>query len=152
MDTRWSKSYLVGIRSTLFSLRYLEDKIQDLKSKMISQGGSGDGVKVKSSPKPDGMENRVIKYTEELSTCERTLAKRYIELINRQTECVDRLNEMKEGRCRDFLYEYYVRGMSEIEYANSRGYETTESVRNLKWKALQYFETLAEENNWKISG
>lgn len=149
MDTRWSKAYLGGIRALRFKLNYLEEKIQDLRAKMMSQGGMGDGVRVLSSPRADGFESRVIKYTEEVGRCEERLVNQYVELTNRQMECVERLNCMKEGRCRDFLYEFYICGVSEIEYANDHGYETTESVRNLKWKSLIYFEQMANENHWK---
>lgn len=149
MDTRWSKAYLGRVRSLRFTIGFLERKIQDFRDKMISQGGTGDGVKVRTSPRRDGLENRVLKYCEEVDKLETLFTEQYIKLTEAQRECVERLDRMKDGRCKDFLYQYYICGMSEIEYANERGYETTESVRNLKCRALRYFEQLADQYGWK---
>ena len=67
----------------------------------------------------------------------------------KQDEAMDRISMLKEGRRKDFLIEYYVNRQSVKSIAELFEHSDGGSTRNLKAKALEYFEEMAEVHGWK---
>lgn len=149
MDTRWSEAYLGGVRNKWVMVDYYNKRIRELKEQILTFGSSGLGERVQSSPKRDNLEKRVIRFIER----EEQIILKFYDLLeeanNKQDEAMERLSVLKEGNRKNFLIEYYVNRASVEQITNMFGHSGTGSTRNLKVKALEYFEEMADKNGWK---
>lgn len=148
-DTRWSKAYLAGLRTRWYQINILGRQIQNYRDQMNTYGGSVLGDKVQTSPRGDALENRVIKWMERMEKLTLALYDKLDEANDLQLEAIWRINELKDGRCKDLLNCYYIERMSMNEIYQLFGYESEQSVYKLHTRALEYFETMAEERGWK---
>lgn len=149
MKTGWSEAYLGGVRNRWVMVDYYEKRIRQLEDQLMSFGSGGLGERVQSSPKRDSLENRVIRFVENE---EKIIVKFYdlLEVANeKQDEAMERIGCLKEGNRKNFLIEYYVNRLSIKEISAMFGHSDEASTRNLKTKALEYFEQMADENGWK---
>ena len=149
MDTRWSESYLNGVRSGWVMVNYYAERIKNLEDQLVTYSNYSLGERVQSSPRHDALEQRVIKFIENE---EKNILKFYdlLESANaKQDEAMDRISMLKEGRRKDFLIEYYVNRQSVKSIAELFEHSDGGSTRNLKAKALEYFEEMAEVHGWK---
>ena len=150
MDTSWSEAYLNAVRSRWTLIDYYSTRLKQLQEQLTSYGGSASiGERVQSSPTHNELEKRVLKFIDEE---EKIMLKIYdlLEEANReQDETMDRIGCLKEGNRKNFLIEYYVNKLSIKEIMALFGHSDEGSTRNLKMKALEYFEKAADENGWK---
>lgn len=147
-DIEWAKAYLGGVRALRYRLKYLNQKIGDLRDEILSRGSSVLGERVQTSAKGDALENAVIRYVDELTKLQKEYERQYIILQRRQDEAFDRIDKLKEGRQKDFLIRYYIDGVSEVEYANEAGFQDFGSVYHVKSRALNDFATMAKIRGW----
>lgn len=152
MDTRWSEAYLGGVRNRWVMVDYYNRRIRELKEQIMTFGWSDLGDRVQTSPKRDVLENRVIRFVEH----EEQIVLKFYDLLEdaneKQDEAMERISTLKEGNRKNFLIEYYVKRLSIREIATLFGHSDEASTRNLKVKALEYFEQAADENGWKKRG
>lgn len=150
MEAKWSEAYLSGVRNRWVMVDYYERRIKQLEDQLIAYGSAGiSGERVQSSPKRDSLEKRVIRFVENE---EKIIVKFYdqLEAANeKQDEAMERIGCLKDGNRKNFLIEYYVNRLSIREIAELFGHSDEASTRNLKAKALEYFEKAADENGWK---
>lgn len=150
MDTTWSEEYLNAVRSRWVMINYYSDRIKQLEAQMTSYGGGSSlGERVQSSPTHDALEKRVLKFIDEE---ERLILKIYdlLEEANeKQDEAMDRISILKEGHRKDFLIEYYIKRKSVKSITDIFDHSDVGSTRNLKQKALEYFESMADAHGWK---
>lgn len=150
METKWSEAYLSGVRNRWVMVEYYEKRIKQLEDQLLSYGGASfSGERVQSSPKRDSLEERVIRFVEN----EGKVVERFYDQLEaaneKQDEAMERICCLKEGNRKNFLIEYYVNRLSIREIMEQFGHSDEGSTRNLKMKALEYFEKTADENGWK---
>lgn len=149
-ETKWSEAYLSGVRNRWVMVDYYERRIKQLEDQLLAYGSAGiNGERVQSSPKRDSLEKRVIRFVENE---EKIIVKFYdqLEAANeKQDEAMERIGCLKDGNRKNFLIEYYVNRLSIREIMALFGHSDEGSTRNLKMKALEYFEKAADENGWK---
>ena len=150
METKWSEAYLSGVRNRWVMVDYYEKRIRQLEEQMLAYGGASfNSERVQSSPKGDALEKRVIRFIENE---EKLIARFYdqLEAANeKQDEAMERIGCLKEGNRKSFLIEYYVNRLSIRDITALFVHSDEASTRNLKAKALEYFERVANENGWK---
>lgn len=150
MDTKWSEAYLSGVRNRWVMVDYYEKRIKQLEDQLLAYGSTGlSNERVQSSPQRDALEKRVIRFVEDE---EKLIARFYDQLDaanKKQDEAMERIGCLKEGNRKSFLIEYYVNRLSIRDITALFVHSDEASTRNLKAKALEYFERVANENGWK---
>ncbi|MBR1673574.1 MAG: hypothetical protein IJ703_01285 [Eubacterium sp.] len=134
-----AEEYLQTIRDLKCRIDALEVMRKDIKLNIgIIREGSND-VAVKKSPQRDTQEKQIIKNIEKLERLDRKIAGERTKYIIRRNAAFEQIMRLKDGQCRRFLIDFYVNGKSMIEIAYDYHYETTESIYNLKRRAVKYF-------------
>lgn len=149
MDTTWSETYLNAVRSRWVMVNYYSERIKQLETQLTSLGGSSLGERVQSSPTHDALERRVLDFIDEEERIMLKLCDLLGEANAQQDEAMERISTLKEGHRKDFLIEYYIKRKSIKTIADVFEHSDIGSTRNLKLKALEYFETMADLNGWK---
>ena len=145
----WAEAYLGGVRALRHKLKYLDGKLRNLAEEILSRGGIEYGDKVQTSAKGDALEKKVIEYVDELTRLQNEYESQYIALQKKQDEAFDRIDMLEEGRLKDFLIQYYINGVSEVEYASAAGFLGFNTIHKVKDRALEYFTKVAEDQGWK---
>lgn len=149
MDTTWSETYLNAVRSKWTMVDYYFDRLKQVEVQLTSISGSRIGERVQSSPAHDALERRVLDSIDEEERIMLKLCDMLGEANAQQDEAMERISTLKEGHRKDFLIEYYVKRKSIKSIADIFEHSDMGSTRNLKLKALEYFETMADLNGWK---
>ena len=139
MEKIKSEEYLQTIRDMKSKIDALEEMRKDIKYNIgLIREGSNDAV-VRTSPQRDAQEKQIIKNIEKLERLDRKIAGECTKWMLKRNSALEQIMRLKDGQCRRFLIDYYVNGKSMIEIAYEYHYETTESIYNLKRRAINYF-------------
>lgn len=132
-----AEEYLDTIREMIHKIDALEDMKKETQEQigMIKSKQEGTGNK----PSKGSLEKDIINSMVKLERLDRTITKEQTRYLMRKRRAYEQIMRLKEGQCRRFLIDYYIKGMSEIEIAYEYRYESTVSIYNLKRRAIKYF-------------
>lgn len=139
MEKLKAEEYLQSIRDMKSKIDALEEIRKDIKYNTgLIRERSNDEV-VRTLPQRDAQEKQIIKNIEKLERLDNKIVGECIKWTQKRNAALEQIMRLKDGQCRRFLIDFYVNGKSMIEIAYEYHYETTESIYNLKRRAVKYF-------------
>ena len=149
MDYKTAKAYLDGILNARRQINRLEISMARIREEIanpLPSGGYGD--KVQTSPQGDALERKVIKYIDLLTKHEKAFLASKQHYEQKIYDAETHILQMPDGKPKQFLLAHYIDGVTEIDYAVINGYDTTNSVYNLKLRAIQTFANFFTKKWW----
>lgn len=136
-----ARYYLNRVRNARLNVVKIEKRIAAVRFELEHPLGNATdpGDRIQTGTRSDALERKVIKLLEILDKNQQILMERKSKLESLIMEAFNTIMGLPECVMKEFLIGHYIDGISEIDYASIHGYETTESVRNLKWRAIKFF-------------
>lgn len=136
-----ARDYLSQIRNKRLQILVLESRIQAIRFEMEHPLGSVNYAadRVQTSAHGDGMERRILKYVKVLEKNGELYAELKTQYAKAVHEAFMKIEPLPDCVTKDFLLRHFIDGISEIDYAVERGYETTASVYKLRQRAIKFF-------------
>lgn len=130
-----AKEYLSRIRTLDIIISQKEKELHNLRIMATGIGSSAtDSVRVKSSPRSDALENRVIRMVE----LSEEIDKAVDAYVDERTKIVNEIHELNNPVHIEILYKRYVEYKKLEDVAIEMDYEYS-SIRRLHGRALQEF-------------
>lgn len=136
-----AKDQLQRVRDLKFRIKSLEEERDNVRLLMISVKSTSDySDRVQSSPRPDGLENTVIRITEQLEELDKEYLSK-IEQYSKERDSVKaNINKMKDGQYKTFLIDYYIHGESWDWIIKQYHYASANSAYHIDQRAVNAYE------------